>query len=197
MAKPPADATARVANGTAAGSSSDVMLILQVDIVFSLACCQHLKMGQAINASSCDRPKDRHAAKYDLLTTVRTHTGSDDDSFSCMGLGEDKDGILGVFLRKNVVAVAGRAMSKNIAALGRLILPYSEMVRPCLPCLCCQPSLSTQQQQPVTWRKDAAGAAAGLPESADVLGPGCVQLQECLAVNASVCRYSMLSYATC
>lgn len=34
------------------------------------------------------RPKDRRAAKYDLLHTVRVHTGRDDDSFNCMGMTE-------------------------------------------------------------------------------------------------------------
>ena len=76
---------------------------------------------------SC-RPKDRSKAKYDLMKTVRTHTGSEDDSFGCMGVTEDKDGILGVFLKRNVVAVAGRAMAKNIRALGPMVLPYLEMV---------------------------------------------------------------------
>ena len=74
------------------------------------------------------RSKDLTRAKYELMTTVRTHTGRDDDSFGCMGLAEDKEGILGVFLRRNVVRVAGRAMAKNIRTLAPLVLPYSEQV---------------------------------------------------------------------
>lgn len=42
---------------------------------------------------------------------------------------QDKEGILGVFLRRNVVAVAGRAMSKNLRKVAPLVLPYTELVR--------------------------------------------------------------------
>ena len=73
-------------------------------------------------------PKDRAAAKYDLIHTVRVHTGREDDSFGCMGVGEDKDQVLGVFLRRNVVAVAGRAMAKNLRKIGPLVLPWIEQV---------------------------------------------------------------------
>lgn len=33
---------------------------------------------------------------------MRVHTGGDDDAYSCMGWGPDKDGINGVWLRKDV-----------------------------------------------------------------------------------------------
>lgn len=46
-----------------------------------------------------------------------------------MGVMEDSKGILGVFLKRNVIAVAGRAMAKNIRRLAPLVLPYSELVR--------------------------------------------------------------------
>jgi 3-ketoacyl-CoA synthase len=76
-----------------------------------------------------NRAADAGAAKYELTHTVRTHLGCEDDAFGCMGNGEDKDGVMGVFLRKNVVAVAGRALKANITRLAPLVLPWSELVK--------------------------------------------------------------------
>ena len=75
------------------------------------------------------RPKDLRRAKYQLDHTVRVHLGCEDDAFGCMGNGEDSEGIKGVFLRRNVVNVAGRALKVNLQRLGPLVLPISEMVR--------------------------------------------------------------------
>jgi hypothetical protein len=36
------------------------------------------------------------------MHTVRVHTGADDGAYGCMGWGPDKDGVNGVFLRKDV-----------------------------------------------------------------------------------------------
>ena len=44
------------------------------------------------------RPQDAKAAKYELVTTVRTHLGSEDDAFGCMGVAEDADGVQASFL---------------------------------------------------------------------------------------------------
>ena len=59
---------------------------------------------------------------------VETHLGGQDDAFGCMGVAEDAEGRQGVFLRKNVIEVAGRALRHNITALAPRILPYSELV---------------------------------------------------------------------
>lgn len=75
------------------------------------------------------RPKDLPRVKYELQTTLRTHLGHEDDAFGCMGVGEDAEGQRGVFLRKNVVEVAGRALKRHISALAPRVLPYSELVR--------------------------------------------------------------------
>jgi hypothetical protein len=75
------------------------------------------------------RPKDIRRAKYELVHTVRVHLGCEDDAFGCMGNGEDSEGIKGVFLRRNVVSVAGRALKVNLQRLGPLTLPITEMVR--------------------------------------------------------------------
>jgi hypothetical protein len=36
------------------------------------------------------------------MHTVRVHTGADDDAYSCMGWGPDREGTNGVWLRKDV-----------------------------------------------------------------------------------------------
>ena len=75
------------------------------------------------------RLRDSARAKYELLHSVRTHLGCEDDAFGCMGNGEDAEGIRGVFLRRNVIAVAGRALTANLTRLGPLVLPINELVR--------------------------------------------------------------------
>lgn len=40
--------------------------------------------------------------RYQLMHTVRVHTGADDDAYGCMGWGPDREGVNGVWLRKDV-----------------------------------------------------------------------------------------------
>lgn len=61
---------------------------------------------------------------------MRTHTGNDDEAFLCMGNGQDADGIAGVFLRKTVIATAGKALKRNLRDLAPKVLPWTELVRP-------------------------------------------------------------------
>lgn len=69
---------------------------------------------------------DRRRSKYKLLHTVRTHTGADDKSFRWVQQEDDEKGKTGVSLNKDITAVAGRTITKNIATLGPLVLPVSE-----------------------------------------------------------------------
>ncbi|XP_042052234.1 3-ketoacyl-CoA synthase 2-like [Salvia splendens] len=75
-----------------------------------------------------NRPSDRRRAKYQLLHTVRTHTGSDDRSHACVFQQEDDAKRLGVALSKDLMAVAASALRTNITALGPLVLPVSEQL---------------------------------------------------------------------
>jgi 3-ketoacyl-CoA synthase len=68
-------------------------------------------------------------AKYVLTDTERTHLGREDDAYRCMGNGEDAQGIMGVFLRKNVVEVAGRSLKENVTRLAPRVLPWSELIK--------------------------------------------------------------------
>eukprot|EP00884_Botryococcus_braunii_P006528 jgi/Botrbrau1/15877/Bobra.40_1s0061.1 len=76
-----------------------------------------------------NRPRDARRAKYELMHSVRSHLGCEDDAFGCMGNGEDAEGVKGVFLRRNVVNVAGRALKYNLTRLGPLVLPYSQLMK--------------------------------------------------------------------
>ncbi|MCO5606878.1 hypothetical protein L7F22_061069 [Adiantum nelumboides] len=72
---------------------------------------------------------DKRCAKYKLLNTVRTHTASNDKSFLCITHGEDDSGKIGVSLSKDLMAVAGDALTKNISSLGQYVLPVSEKLQ--------------------------------------------------------------------
>ncbi|CAE5984351.1 unnamed protein product [Arabidopsis arenosa] len=71
---------------------------------------------------------DRRRSKYKLLHTVRTHTGADDKSFRCVQQEDDETGKTGVSLSKDLTTVASKAITKNIATLGPLVLPLSEKI---------------------------------------------------------------------
>nr|GMD95186.1 3-ketoacyl-CoA synthase 11 [Ipomoea batatas] len=75
-----------------------------------------------------NHPSDRRRSKYQLMRTVRTHTGAHDNSHSCVCLKEDEDGKLGVALTKDLMAMAGEALKTNITTLGPLVLPMSEQL---------------------------------------------------------------------
>lgn len=71
---------------------------------------------------------DVFRAKFKLLHCLRTqHLG--EDSFGCVYEDQDEIGVRGVRLSKDIVKVAGRAMEKNLTALGPHVLPLSEQIR--------------------------------------------------------------------
>eukprot|EP00884_Botryococcus_braunii_P016482 jgi/Botrbrau1/3517/Bobra.341_2s0044.1 len=86
------------------------------------------RMGGAAAILS-NKPCDARRAKYELLHTVRTHIGNEDEAFLCMGNGQDIEGKEGVFLRKTVISVAGRGLRKNLRELAPKVLPLGELVK--------------------------------------------------------------------
>lgn len=74
------------------------------------------------------RADDKARAKYELVHTVRSHIGADDDAFNAIRQLEDEDGKRGILLQRNVVASAGLALKTNVAALAPLVLPLTELV---------------------------------------------------------------------
>nr|QYJ54449.1 3-ketoacyl-CoA synthase-like protein [Delphinium elatum] len=69
---------------------------------------------------------DKGRSKYQLIHTVRTHKGADNNSYSCVYQKEDNKGTVGVSLAKELMEVAGDALKTNITTLGPLVLPFSE-----------------------------------------------------------------------
>ncbi|KAF3497728.1 hypothetical protein DY000_02051845 [Brassica cretica] len=78
-----------------------------------------------------NRSSDRRLSKYQLLHTVRTHKGADDNAFNSAYHREDKNNNnnkIGVSLSKDLMKIAGKALKTNIATLGPLLLPMSEQL---------------------------------------------------------------------
>ena len=48
------------------------------------------------------------------------------------GDAQDSQGISGIHLQRNVVDIAQKALKANLTALGPLVLPVTELVRPSL-----------------------------------------------------------------
>ncbi|MEW5313460.1 MAG: hypothetical protein WDW38_005026 [Sanguina aurantia] len=75
-----------------------------------------------------NRKRELWRSKYELRHVVRTHIGSNDEAFKCIYQTEDPDGVVGVRLSKELMAVAGEALKVNITTLGPLVLPISEQL---------------------------------------------------------------------
>ncbi|MCL7036760.1 hypothetical protein MKW94_026848 [Papaver nudicaule] len=76
-----------------------------------------------------NKNQDKRQAKYKLVHIVRTHCGSDNESYKCVNQCKDEAGKRGVLLSKTLMPVAGLALKTNISTLGRLVLPFSEQLR--------------------------------------------------------------------
>lgn len=83
------------------------------------------RMGASAVLLSND-PRDKGRAKYVLKHTVRTHVGADDLAYDSIFQMEDKTGIRGVKLSKNIMDVAGGALKKNVTTLAPLVFPLTE-----------------------------------------------------------------------
>ncbi|XP_058085814.1 3-ketoacyl-CoA synthase 1-like [Magnolia sinica] len=93
-----------------------------------LLCNCIFRMGCAAVLLSNKR-KDRKRSKYQLIHTVRTHKGADDNSYNCVYQKEDGAGNVGVSLARELMAVAGDALKTNITTLGPLVLPLTEQFK--------------------------------------------------------------------
>ncbi|KAL9176456.1 hypothetical protein ABFS82_02G179500 [Erythranthe guttata] len=92
-----------------------------------LLCNCIFRMGGAAVLLS-NKSRDRRRSKYQLVHSVRTHKGSDDNSYNCVYQKEDEKGVVGVSLARELMAVAGDALKTNITTLGPLVLPFSEQL---------------------------------------------------------------------
>ncbi|KAG7020707.1 3-ketoacyl-CoA synthase 1, partial [Cucurbita argyrosperma subsp. argyrosperma] len=73
-----------------------------------------------------NKHSDRSRSKYELIHTIRTHKGADDESYNCVYQREDEEGKIGVSLARELMAVASETLKTNITTLGPLVLPFSE-----------------------------------------------------------------------
>jgi len=71
---------------------------------------------------------DGSKAWFKLLHLVRVQ-GTDEDAYQCVYEAEDKDGVRGVRLSKDIVKVAGKTMEKNMTTIGPYVLPLSEQTK--------------------------------------------------------------------
>ena len=74
-----------------------------------------------------NRRAEARRAKYRLEHVVRVNmAGTGDEGYNCVYQTEDDAGDVGVRLSKDLTAVAAKAVMRNLARLGPLILPPSE-----------------------------------------------------------------------
>ena len=83
--------------------------------------------GAAVLLSS--DPAAAATAKYTVKHVVRTIMAADDEAYRCIWQTNDDEGKEGVMLKKELIGVAGRAVARNMARLGPLVLPASEQLR--------------------------------------------------------------------
>ncbi|KAK6930188.1 FAE1/Type III polyketide synthase-like protein [Dillenia turbinata] len=83
--------------------------------------------GAAILMSS--RDQDKKLAKYTLHHIVRTNNARDDESYFSVFQDADTEGEIGVSISKNIIVAAGNALKANMASLGPMVLPFSELLR--------------------------------------------------------------------
>lgn len=74
-------------------------------------------------------PSDRYRSKYQLIHTLRTHVGADENSYKCVIQAEDSEQKVGVSLSKDLMNVARDALKVHITSLGPLVLPVSEKLK--------------------------------------------------------------------
>ncbi|KAI4338100.1 hypothetical protein L6164_016452 [Bauhinia variegata] len=72
---------------------------------------------------------DRYCSKYQLIHTLRTHMGADDNSYNCVFQGEDEENKVGIALSKSLMDVDREALKVHITMLGPLVLPISEKLK--------------------------------------------------------------------
>jgi len=70
-----------------------------------------------------NKTASRWKPKYELLHTVRTHSGNNDQAYDSVFQMEDAKGVRGVKLSKNIMDVAGEALKRNVTTLAPFVFP--------------------------------------------------------------------------
>lgn len=77
----------------------------------------------------CNGGKTARHAKLQLHQSIRTHRGATEEAYQCVYQTEDEHGYRGVRLSREVMRIAGEALTQNIVNLGPLVLPWTEQLR--------------------------------------------------------------------
>lgn len=73
-------------------------------------------------------PACRARAKLELVKSLRTHHGADDESYNAAYQAEDEDGNVGIALKKDLIRVAGEGLRAHIQTLAPRVLPWAELL---------------------------------------------------------------------
>ncbi|KAL8243209.1 hypothetical protein R6Q59_009467 [Mikania micrantha] len=76
-----------------------------------------------------NNPARQSSAKMKLVHSLRTHHAADDSSYRAAFQEEDKKGITGVSLTKDLIRVAGVNLRQHVKILAPRVLPLSQLVR--------------------------------------------------------------------
>ncbi|GLI65640.1 hypothetical protein VaNZ11_009239, partial [Volvox africanus] len=81
------------------------------------------------NKPSLVRPagRGRRGAKYQLLRRVRVHTGQSDDAYTAIHFSPDEEGKNGIYLGKNIVKEASRALSMAMTQIAPYVLTWQQL----------------------------------------------------------------------
>ncbi|GLJ43737.1 hypothetical protein SUGI_0910690 [Cryptomeria japonica] len=96
------------------------------DKTFMLTNCLFRVGGNALLLSN--KPAEASRAKMRLVHTVRTNVAADDESYGCVMVKEDDEGVFGTGLRPSLLQVAAKAMQRNLSTLGPKVLPLREQL---------------------------------------------------------------------
>ncbi|GIL61963.1 hypothetical protein Vafri_16212 [Volvox africanus] len=69
----------------------------------------------------------RRGAKYQLLRRVRVHTGQSDDAYTAIHFSPDEEGKNGIYLGKNIVKEASRALSMAMTQIAPYVLTWQQL----------------------------------------------------------------------
>ncbi|XP_028757982.1 3-ketoacyl-CoA synthase 2 [Neltuma alba] len=94
--------------------------MLVVNCLFRMGCSASLLS---------NHPSDRHRSKYQITHALRTHMASDERSYSCVFQQDDDQKIIGIFISKDLMNVAGHVLKSHITSLASLVLPVSEKLK--------------------------------------------------------------------
>ncbi|GLC50089.1 hypothetical protein PLESTB_000341000 [Pleodorina starrii] len=89
------------------------------------------------NKPSLARPagRGRRGAKYQLLRRVRVHTGQAEDAYTAIHSSPDDEGINGIYLGKNVVKEASRALALAMVKIAPHVLTWRQLAEAAIDAL--------------------------------------------------------------